>query len=97
MKKVVGNQKIIRSADPPRQPLLNSPVGDDQKEPMKMPKPPKATPHSDIDGVHQEEERNTDVAADLGQSGGSLKRAKDGAIARPEPSDDQPNREDRTG
>jgi hypothetical protein len=62
-----------------------------------MPKPPKATPHSDIDGVHQEEERNTKVAADLGQSGAALERAKDEAVARPETKDDVPNRDDRTG
>jgi hypothetical protein len=62
-----------------------------------MSKPPKSTPHSDIDGVHQEEERNTDVAADLGQSGGSLERAKDEAVARPEYRDERPSRDDRTG
>ena len=61
-----------------------------------MAKPPKATPHSDIDGVHQEEARNTDVASNLGQSGGSLERAKDEAVARPEYHDDQPDREERT-
>lgn len=62
-----------------------------------MAKPPKATPHSDIDGVHQEEVENTEVAADLGQSAGALKRAKQGSIARPEYKDDEPGREDRTG
>lgn len=61
-----------------------------------MSKPPKATPHSDIDGVHQEEERNTKVAADLGQSGAALEQAKDLAVARPEHSEDQPNRDNRT-
>jgi hypothetical protein len=66
-----------------------------KKEPM-MPKPPAATPHSDIDGVHREEKRNTDVASDLGQSGGSLEHAKDEAVARPEYRDDVENRDDRT-
>jgi hypothetical protein len=62
-----------------------------------MSEPPKATPHSDIDGVHQEEERNTKVASDLGQSGGALEQAKDEGVARPKYSDDAPNRDDRTG
>ncbi len=61
-----------------------------------MAKPPQATPHSDIDGVHQEEARNTDVAARLGQSAGELEQAMDKAIARPEYLDDQSNRENRT-
>ena len=62
-----------------------------------MSQPPKATPHSDIDGVHQEEERNTKVAADLGQSGGALEQAKDEAVARPEYSEERPGRDDRSG
>jgi hypothetical protein len=61
-----------------------------------MTKPPKSTPHSDIDGIHREEERNTDVAADLGQAGGSLKHAKDESTARPEYRDDAPDRDDRS-
>ena len=61
-----------------------------------MAKPPKATPHSDIDGVHQDERPNTEVAGDLGQSGGSLARAKEGSTARPEQADDRPNKDDRT-
>ena len=61
-----------------------------------MAKPPKSTPHSDIEGVHQEEARNTDVASDLGQSAGALEHAKDEALARPEYQDDEPDREDRT-
>ena len=48
-----------------------------------MAKPPKTTPHSDIDGVHQEETPNTDVAADLGQSGAELARARRQSVARP--------------
>lgn len=62
-----------------------------------MPKPPKATPHSDIDGVHQDEARNTDVAAGRGESAGTLEDAKDEAVARPEYIDDQKSRDDRTG
>jgi hypothetical protein len=61
-----------------------------------MAQPPKATPHSDIDGVHQDEVRNTDVAASLGESAGTVDAAKQGAIARPVPQEDQKNRDDRT-
>jgi hypothetical protein len=61
-----------------------------------MHKPPKATPHSDIDGVHREEVRNTDRAAELGESAEQLARAKDEAVARPEHIDQQGNREDRS-
>jgi hypothetical protein len=61
-----------------------------------MPKPPKATPHSDIDGVHQDEVRNTDAAARAGESAEELQEAKEESIARPPYSDDIPNRDDRT-
>ena len=61
-----------------------------------MAKPPKATPHSDIDGVHQDEKSNTDVASDLGQSAASLSGAKKRSAARPEYAADRPNKDDRT-
>ncbi|MDB5698627.1 MAG: hypothetical protein JWN69_1431 [Alphaproteobacteria bacterium] len=61
-----------------------------------MTKPPPATPHSDIDGVHQDERRNTDVAADLGQSAGDVEHAKKASRARPPLSDDQDSRDDRS-
>jgi hypothetical protein len=61
-----------------------------------MPKPPKATPHSDIDGVHQDEVPNVDSAAELGDSAEELARAQDGAVARPEHSDDRGKLEDRS-
>ena len=54
-----------------------------------MPKPPPSTPHSDLDGVHRDEERNTDVAADRGESGGELQRAREESPGRPPSSDDQ--------
>lgn len=60
-----------------------------------MPKPPKATPHSDIDGIHQDEARNTDVAAGRGESADTLNDAKDEAVARPDYVDDRENRDDR--
>ncbi len=62
-----------------------------------MPKPPKATPHSDIDGVHRDEVRNTDLAADRGESAETLDRANRKDAARPEYSEDEKNRDDRTG
>ncbi len=62
-----------------------------------MANPPKSTPHSDIDGVHQDEERNTKTAEEAGQGAISLAKAKKQATARPDYVDDQPNREDRTG
>ena len=58
-----------------------------------MAKPPKTTPHSDIDGVHQEEVENTEVAADLGQSGGALARARKQSVARPQHLDKDDSRE----
>ena len=48
-----------------------------------MAKPPESTPHSDLDGVHQDEARNTKVAADRGESGEELKRAHDENQGRP--------------
>jgi hypothetical protein len=61
-----------------------------------MPKPPKSTPHSDLDGVHENERRNTDVAAELGQGAEDLKRAQDGNAARPDYTEDKKNKDDRT-
>lgn len=61
-----------------------------------MTKPPKAPPHSDIDGVHQYERRNTAVAAERGEGAADLKRAKDGSAARPLYSDERPGKDDRT-
>ena len=58
-----------------------------------MAKPPKTTPHSDIDGVHQEEVKNTEVAADLGQSGAALAKARKQSVARPEHLDKEESRE----
>ena len=61
-----------------------------------MPKPPKATPHSDIDGVHRDEVRNTERAAELGEGAEKLERAQEESVARPEHTDDQKNLEDRS-
>lgn len=48
-----------------------------------MTKLPKATPHSDIDVINQDEKRNTDVAAALKQSSGDVARAKRESKGRP--------------
>ena len=61
-----------------------------------MAKPPKATPHSDIAGIHQDEQRNTDVASELGQAAGSLDQAEKGTTARPPRSEEQGGNDDRT-
>jgi hypothetical protein len=68
----------------------------EQKDPA-MPKPPKTTPHSDIDGVHQDERPNVDSANAAGQDSGDLEEAGRKSTARPPYSDDGKNRDDRTG
>ena len=60
-----------------------------------MPHPRKATPHSDLDGVHQDERRNTDVAAERGESAEELEKARDGNAARP-PYAEEESKDDRT-
>jgi hypothetical protein len=55
-----------------------------------MPKPPPSTPHSDLDGVHQDEERNTKVAGETGQGSADLQRAHDDSQGRPPYADDRP-------
>ena len=61
-----------------------------------MSKPPPATPHSDIDGIHQDEERNVDSANRARQDSSDLQKAREGNVARPPYTDDQPEREDRS-
>ncbi len=61
-----------------------------------MTKPPKTPPNSDIDGVHEDEARNTDVAAAIGQDGADLERARKENVGRP-PYSDEKSRDDRTG
>ena len=61
-----------------------------------MTKPPKAAPHSDVDGVHQDERPNTEVAAERGESAGDLERAKGESAARPSYSNERPGKDDRT-
>lgn len=62
-----------------------------------MAKPPKATPHSDIDGVHQDEKPNVDTAVEAGQGAASLARAAKETKARPGYVGDRGGKDDRTG
>ena len=57
-----------------------------------MTKPPKSTPHSDLDGVHQDERPNTDTAREAEQDAGDLDRAREDSAARPPYSEDRPPR-----
>jgi hypothetical protein len=61
-----------------------------------VPKPPKSTPHSDIEGVHRDEKPNVESALEAGQGTENLGLARDEAAAKPPYSDDVPNREDRS-
>ena len=72
------------------------PVVEAQEE-QSMAKPPKSTPHSDINGVHQDEKRNVDTAVEAGQGATSLARAKKEAKARPGYVGTSNGKDDRTG
>ena len=61
-----------------------------------MPKPPKSTPHSDIDGVHRDEKPNVQSAVEAGEGTENLKLARDQSKGKPPHSDDGTNREDRS-
>jgi hypothetical protein len=61
-----------------------------------VPKPPQSTPHSDIEGVHKDEERNVDSANEVGEDSSDLERAHRRSHGRPPYTDDQPDREDRS-
>jgi hypothetical protein len=60
-----------------------------------MPKPPRSTPHSDIDGVHEDEGPNVDSANAAGQDSSDLAEAKEKSKGRPPTSDDVVTRDDR--
>ena len=59
-------------------------------------KPPKSTPHSDLDGVHRDEKPNVQTAVEAGQDSEDLARAARENSARPDYSDDVKNRDDRS-
>lgn len=48
-----------------------------------MAKPPKSTPHSDIDGVHEDEKPNYETAQESGETTADLKLARDEAKGKP--------------
>ena len=67
--------------DFPQPPRLFAGWGSDKEN--QMAKPPKSTPHSDLDGVHEDEKKNVDSARDSGQSAADLARARAGSKGRP--------------
>jgi hypothetical protein len=50
---------------------------------MIVPRPPKSTPHSDIDGVHRDEKKNVDTTQETGESTANLALAKDESMGKP--------------
>ncbi len=48
-----------------------------------MSKPPKSTPHSDMDGVHEDEKPNTATAEETGEPAADLKLARDQSKGKP--------------
>ncbi|MEA3064418.1 MAG: hypothetical protein QOJ27_857 [Sphingomonadales bacterium] len=61
-----------------------------------MSRPPQATPHSDIDGVHRDEKPNVESAVEAGQGTEDLARAQEETPARPDHATDVRNRDDRS-
>jgi len=59
-------------------------------------KPPRSTPHSDLDGVHRDERPNTDTARETGEGAADLARARDEAVGKPRYAEDVRNRDDRS-
>jgi hypothetical protein len=53
-----------------------------------VPKPPQSTPHSDLDGVREDQKSNVDRANEAGQDTSDLKRAHEGSKGRPDYSED---------
>ena len=62
-----------------------------------MPKPPVSPPSSDLDGVHEDEEKNTDSALRTGQDSADLARAHQDSAGKPGYSDEHGSRDDRAG
>ncbi|HEX8642444.1 MAG TPA: hypothetical protein VF702_00865 [Allosphingosinicella sp.] len=48
-----------------------------------MAKPPNTTPHSDIDGVHRDQKRNTDAAIEAGETAANLALARGESKGKP--------------
>jgi hypothetical protein len=66
------------------------------KENGRVSKPPPSTPHSDIDGIHEDEGRNVDTANKVGQDTSDLEKARDHSAGRPPYADDEPAGDDRS-
>ncbi|MBA3676995.1 MAG: hypothetical protein H0W74_06265 [Sphingosinicella sp.] len=62
-----------------------------------MSKPPISTPHSDLDGVREDQRHIVDAAKEAGQDSADLARADKHSVGRPARSDDKNKRDDRTG
>ncbi len=60
-----------------------------------MARPPQSPPHSDLDGVNEDEVSNVEAANASGQDGKDLARARDQAAGKPEYSDEE-SRDDRS-
>jgi hypothetical protein len=60
-----------------------------------MPKPPDTPPNSDLDGVNEDEKRNTDASAEAGQDTRDLALAREEAAGKPEFSP-EPGADDRS-
>ena len=54
-----------------------------------MPKPPRSTPHSDLDGVREDQRPIPDSAREAGQDGTDLARARKESAGRPPVSRDK--------
>jgi hypothetical protein len=61
-----------------------------------VPKPPRSTPHSDLEGVHRDERSNVDSANAAGEDSGDLEEARRGSQGRPPYADDGAGGEDRS-
>ena len=48
-----------------------------------MSKPPRSTPHSDIDGVHRDEKPNVETAVETGETTANLERARGESKGKP--------------
>jgi hypothetical protein len=58
-------------------------------------KPPKSTPHSDLDGVHQDEKPNVESAEAAGQSAADLALAREQSKGKPPHSSERSGEEPR--
>lgn len=74
---------------------MNLPPVEGTKELSGMSKPPKTTPHSDLDGVHEDERSNIDSANEAGQDASDLAHAQKHSVGRPPYSEDKKSRDDR--